>query len=96
MNADDCGIRFAIPAYGLAMNSPNAARLSKATVSNVFSRPERVRPELRTRIESVARELGYAGSDPRGRLLSSGKVNSIGVVPPADGMAWVFADPYMR
>ena len=74
----------------------NAARVSKATVSNVFSRPERVRPELRARVEAIALELGYTGPDPRGRMLSSGKVNAIGVVPPAEsGFSWVFADPYM-
>jgi DNA-binding LacI/PurR family transcriptional regulator len=74
----------------------NAAGVSKATVSNVFSRPERVRPELRARIAAVAGELGYSGPDPKGRLLSSGKVNAIGVVPPAeDSFAWAFSDPYM-
>jgi DNA-binding LacI/PurR family transcriptional regulator len=60
-----------------------AARVSKATASNVYSRPERVRPALRERVAEAARMLGYDGPDPRGRLLSSGKVNAIGVVPPA-------------
>lgn len=74
-----------------------AAQVSKSTVANVFSRPARVRPDLRTRIEAVAREIGYAGPDPRGRLLSLGKVNAIGVVPPADaGLAWSFSHPYMQ
>ena len=56
------------------------ANVSKTTVSNVFSHPERVRPELRAHIEEVAGRLGYQGPDPKGRLLSSGKVNAIGVV----------------
>ncbi len=74
----------------------SAARVSKATASNVFNAPSRVRPELRERVEAVARHLGYSGPDPRGRLLSLGKVNAIGVVAPAEsGFAWVFADPYM-
>ena len=72
------------------------ARVSKATVSNVFSRPDRVRPALRQRVEAAAESLGYDGPDPKGRLLSSGKVNAIGVVPPADGLSWVFASVYMR
>ncbi len=37
-----------------------AARVSKATASNVFSRPERVRSALRERVEEAARALGYA------------------------------------
>src|SRR5436305_9865823 len=73
-----------------------AANVSKTTVSNVFSSPHRVRPELRARVEAAAREIGYSGPDPKGRLLSSGKVNAIGVIPPADaGFSWVYADPYM-
>lgn len=73
-----------------------AAQVSKSTVANVFNHPERVRPEVRTRIEQVARELGFAGPDPRGRLLSSGKANVIGVVPSGEGITWVFDNPYMR
>jgi DNA-binding LacI/PurR family transcriptional regulator len=72
-----------------------AARVSKATASNVFSRPERVRPVLRERVEAAARALGYVGPDPRGRMLSSGRVNAIGVVPPAAfGISLFFKDPY--
>ena len=73
-----------------------AARVSKSTVANVFNRPERVRPELRSHVEEVARQLGFAGPDARGRLLSSGKAHAIGLVPSGEGIAWVFDDPYMR
>jgi len=45
-----------------------AAKVSKSTVANVFSRPERVRPELREKVEEIARQLGFAGPDARGRL----------------------------
>ncbi len=72
-----------------------AARVSKSTASNAFSRPERVRPALRARVAEAAKALGYAGPDPRGRLLSSGKVHAIGVVPPsAFGISLFFKDPY--
>jgi DNA-binding LacI/PurR family transcriptional regulator len=74
----------------------NAAGVSKSTVANVFNRPERVRPELREHVESVARQLGFAGPDPRGRLLSVGKSNVIGIVPSGEGITWVFDNPYMR
>lgn len=62
----------------------DAAGVSKATVSNLFNHPDRVRPEIRTRIEDIAHQLGYAGPDPKARLLNSGKVNMIGWVPAGD------------
>jgi DNA-binding LacI/PurR family transcriptional regulator len=74
-----------------------AAEVSKSTVANAFNRHERVRPELLARIDAAARELGYAGPDPRGRMLSSGKVNAIGVVPFGRfGIAKFFKNPYQR
>jgi DNA-binding LacI/PurR family transcriptional regulator len=85
------------PAKVTLSDVASAARVSKATASNVFSRPERVRDSLRQRVEQAARELGYAGPDPKGRLLSSGKVNAIGVVPPAAfGISLFFKDPYTQ
>src|SRR6185437_16657568 len=74
-----------------------AAKVSKTTVSNVFSFPERVRPALRERVEAAAHELGYAGPDPKGRMLSSGKVNAIGVVPVGNfGITLFFTHEYNR
>ncbi len=69
------------------MNRPNptlvevarAAGVSRSTASNVFAHPERVRPEVRERVEAAARGLGYAGPDPRGRMLRLGKVHALGV-----------------
>ncbi len=73
------------------------ANVSKTTVSNVFSHPERVRPELRAHIEEVAGRLGYQGPDPKGRLLSSGKVNAIGVVSfGAFGISLLFKMTYAQ
>jgi DNA-binding LacI/PurR family transcriptional regulator len=57
-----------------------AAGVSQGTASNVFNRPELVRPEVRERVEAAAKQLGYEGPDPKGRLLRAGKVNAIGVV----------------
>ncbi|HMN85481.1 MAG TPA: LacI family DNA-binding transcriptional regulator, partial [Bauldia sp.] len=54
-----------------------AAGVSQGTASNVFNRPELVRAEVRERVEAAARSLGYAGPDPKGRLLRAGKVNAI-------------------
>ena len=66
-----------------------AAGVSRGTASNVFNNPELVRPKLRQKVEAAARELGYLGPDPKGRLLRAGKFNSIGVMPPGN---WGVAD----
>lgn len=72
-----------------------AAGVSQGTASNVFSRPELVRQEVRARVEETARQLGYRGPDPRGRLLRAGKVNAIGVVV-SDDLTYFFSDPFNR
>ncbi len=74
-----------------------AAGVSRGTVSNVFNRPELVRPELRQRVEAAARALGFGGPDPKGRLLRDGKFNAIGFMPPgAYAIAEVMRSPYGR
>ena len=71
------------------------AGVSKATASNVFNRPELVRPEVRARVLAEAEAIGYAGPDPMGRVLSAGKVNAIGVAT-AEPLAYFFEDPFAR
>jgi DNA-binding LacI/PurR family transcriptional regulator len=71
------------------------AGVSQGTASNVFSRPQVVRPEVRARVEASAKKLGYAGPDPKGRLLRGGKVNAIGVVV-SEKLTDFFSDPYNR
>ncbi|MDF2981828.1 MAG: LacI family DNA-binding transcriptional regulator [Devosia sp.] len=72
-----------------------AAGVSQGTASNVFSRPDLVRPEVRERVHKTARDLGYAGPDPRGRLLRAGKSNAIGVAT-AEPLSYFFEDPFAR
>ena len=72
-----------------------AAGVSQGTASNVFAKPDLVRPEVRERVEAVARTLGYHGPDPKGRLLRAGKVNAIGVVV-MDDLTYFFNDPFSR
>lgn len=72
-----------------------AAGVSHGTASNVFSRPEIVRDEVRKRVLEAASKLGYAGPDPRGRMLRAGKVNAIGVVAVWH-LSYFFDDPYAR
>jgi DNA-binding LacI/PurR family transcriptional regulator len=71
------------------------AGVSKATASNVFNRPHLVREEVRARVLAAAKAVGYTGPDPRGRMLSAGKVNAIGVAT-AEPLAYFFEDPYAR
>lgn len=72
-----------------------AAGVSQGTASNAFNRPEIVRAEVREKVEAAARELGYAGPDPKGRLLRAGKVNAIGVATTSP-LGYFFEDPYAR
>jgi len=72
-----------------------AAGVSQGTASNVFNRPQIVRQEVRERVLAAAAALGFAGPDPRGRMLRAGKVNAIGVVS-AQPLAHFFTDPYAR
>lgn len=61
-----------------------AAKVSLGTASNAFNRPDSVRPALKARVEAAAQQLGYAGPDPRGRLLMGAKANAIGFVPASE------------
>ncbi|RCS24496.1 LacI family DNA-binding transcriptional regulator [Phyllobacterium salinisoli] len=72
-----------------------AAGVSKGTASNVFNRPEIVREEVRERVLELAKAMGYRGPDPKGRLLSAGKVNAIGVATVLP-LSYFFEDPYAR
>jgi DNA-binding LacI/PurR family transcriptional regulator len=74
-----------------------AAQVSKSTAANAFSRPNLVRAELLARIKTAARELGYDGPDPKGRMLSLGKVNAIGILPFGHaGISQFFKNSYQR
>lgn len=71
------------------------AGVSHGTASNVFSRPEIVREEVRERVHAAAAKLGYAGPSPFGRMLRAGKANAIGVAT-AEPLAYFFEDPFAR
>lgn len=72
-----------------------AAGVSHGTASNVFSRPDIVRGEVRERVRAAAEKLGYAGPDPKGRMLRAGKVNAIGVAT-AEPLSYFFDDPFAK
>lgn len=67
--------------------------VSRSTVSNAYSRPDQLSPELRSRILEAAERLGYAGPHPSARSLRSGKAGSIGVLMTTD-LSMAFRDPY--
>lgn len=57
--------------------------VSKTTVSNAFSRPDQLSPELRDRILEAARAAGYAGPHPIARMLKTRRAGAIGLILPA-------------
>jgi DNA-binding LacI/PurR family transcriptional regulator len=72
-----------------------AAGVSQGTASNVFNQPQLVRDEVRAHVLEVAASIGYAGPDPKGRMLRAGKVNAIGVAT-AYPLTYFFEDPFAR
>jgi DNA-binding LacI/PurR family transcriptional regulator len=54
--------------------------VSRATVSNAYTRPDQLSAVLRARILATAAELGYRGPDPTARALSTGRHGAVGVV----------------
>jgi DNA-binding LacI/PurR family transcriptional regulator len=70
----------------------DALGVSRTTVSNAFNRPDQLNPALRRRVLALAAELGYAGPDPAGRALRSGRAGAIGVLL-TEQLSYAFADP---
>ena len=54
--------------------------VSRMTVSNAFSRPEKLSADLRERILAVAEDLGYVGPDPAARALARGRTGTVGLL----------------
>jgi DNA-binding LacI/PurR family transcriptional regulator len=72
-----------------------ASGVSQGTASNVFSKPELVRGEVREHVLKIAKELGYAGPSVTGRLLRQGKVNAVGVAA-IEPLSYFFQDLWAR
>lgn len=54
--------------------------VSRTTVSNAYSRPDQLRPDLRERIFTTAKQLGYSGPDAAARTLRKGRASAIGLL----------------
>ena len=67
--------------------------VSVTTVSNAYSKPDRLSPELREQVLATAKELGYCGPSAAGRALRSGKTDVCGFLFGGE-LAEAFADPY--
>ncbi len=67
--------------------------ISRSTVSNAYSRPDQLSPELRAKILEAAERLGYAGPNPTARSLRRGRVGAIGVLFTGN-LTHAFTDPY--
>lgn len=70
----------------------DALGVSRTTVSNAYNRPDELSPELRAKVLATARQLGYRGPDPAGRMLRTGRMGTIGLVF-TDDLRYVFSDP---
>ena len=57
-----------------------ALGVSRTTVSNAYNRPDQISPATRERVFAMAKELGYAGPDPRAANLRRGVVGAIGLI----------------
>lgn len=69
-----------------------AVGVSPSTVSNAYNRPDQLSAALRQRILAAARELGYAGPDPRASTLRRGPTGSVGLMFD-DPLTAAFTDP---
>lgn len=67
--------------------------VSATTVSNAYSKPDRLSPELRQHIMATAKELGYCGPSAAGRALRSGRNDVCGFLFGAE-LSHAFSDPY--
>jgi DNA-binding LacI/PurR family transcriptional regulator len=71
----------------------DAVGVSRSTVSNAYSRPDQLSPELRRRILDAAQSVGYSGPDPTARSLRRGRAGAVGVLFTSS-LPYAFTDPY--
>lgn len=66
--------------------------VSRTTVSNAYNRPGQLSPELRERVLSAARQLGYPGPDPVARSLRTRQAGAVGLLF-TEALSYAFSDP---
>lgn len=70
----------------------DAMKVSRATVSNAFNRPDQLTPELREKILRKANELKYGGPDAVAAVLRKGRTDTIGVIF-TEALTYALTDP---
>jgi DNA-binding LacI/PurR family transcriptional regulator len=68
------------------------AGVSVGSASQTFGRPELVSEQVRERVLTAAKELGYAGPDPAARHLRTGRTGVLGLIF-AERLGYQFTDP---
>ena len=67
-------------------------KVSRTTVSNAYNRPDQLSAELRERVLSTAKQLGYPGPDPVARSLRTRRAGAVGLVI-TEPLNYSFSDP---
>jgi DNA-binding LacI/PurR family transcriptional regulator len=67
-------------------------KVSRTTVSNAYNRPDQLSAELRERVLTTARRLGYPGPDPVARSLRTRRAGAVGLVV-TEPLNYSFNDP---
>ncbi|EJZ09703.1 LacI family DNA-binding transcriptional regulator [Mycolicibacterium vaccae] len=67
-------------------------KVSRTTVSNAYNRPDQLSAELRERVLTTAKRLGYPGPDPVARSLRTRKAGAVGLVI-TEPLDYSFSDP---
>ncbi|AJR09476.1 LacI family transcriptional regulator [Photobacterium gaetbulicola] len=70
-----------------------ALNVTHTTVSNAYNRPEKLSLELKERILTYAKSVGYDGPNAAARFLQTGKSGTIGVIFNQE-MSYAFSDPH--
>lgn len=84
----------AFPSRATLADVARRAGVSTSTASLAFSGSGPVAPATRAKVLAAADELGYAGPDPRGRSLRSGRTGVVAVVV-GERLGYAFRDPMM-
>lgn len=67
-------------------------KVSRTTISNAYNRPDQLSAELRERIFSAAKRLGYPGPDPVARSLRTRRAGAVGLMI-TEPLNYSFSDP---
>lgn len=66
--------------------------VSRTTVSNAYNRPDQLSPQLRERVLTAAKQLGYPGPDPLARSLRTRHAGTVGLLF-TEALSYAFRDP---